>query len=216
MFAKEPSGHRDRCDTSGNVEAEYVVDAGTVLWNRRGLTELVELQRAEEESLARAYELLLGEVRLDTRITVELVRHIHSRIFGELFDWAGRWRTVTISKPGITWPPPIFIAENMDRFQQEVLDKYPARSLTDDDSFCEAAAIIQGEFLVIHPFREGNARTIKLATDLLAAQTGRPLLKCDQSEEGRDRYIAAASVAFRRDYRLMTATIHQALQIARQ
>ena len=57
-----------------------------------------------------------------------------------------------------------------------VLQKYPAKSLKEDEEFCGAVAEIQGEFLVIHPFREGNARTIKLMTDLLATQTGRPLL----------------------------------------
>jgi cell filamentation protein len=81
--------------------------------------------------------------------------------------------------------------------------------------FCRAAAEIQGEFLVVHPFREGNARTIKLATNLLAAQTGRPVLKYDPSDEGRDRYIAAAAVAFRRDYHLMEQVIRRALIEAR-
>lgn len=61
------------------------------------------------------------------------------------------------------------------------------------------AAEIQGEFLVIHPFREGNARTIKLATDLLAVQTGRLPLTYDQSETGTRTYIEAAKTAFQRD-----------------
>jgi cell filamentation protein len=215
MHAAKRSNRRDRYDTSGNSEAEYVDAAGTVLRNKQGFTEL-QFQCAEEESLAKAYELLFGEVRVDTKISVDLVRYIHGLIFGELFNWAGRWRTVNISKHGISWPPPIFIPENMDRFQRDVLDRYTAASVTDDDGFCRAVAIIHGEFLVIHPFREGNARTIKLATDLLAAQTGRPLLKYDQSEEGRERYIVAARISFRRDYRLMTEVIRQALHDARQ
>ena len=33
--------------------------------------------------------------------------------------------------------------------------------LQDDAAFCAAAGKIQGEFLVIHPFREGTARTIE-------------------------------------------------------
>ena len=80
-----------------------------------------------------------------------------------------------------------------------------------DRAFCAAAGEIQGEFLVIHPFREGNARTIKLLTDLLATQTGRPLLIYEGSEEGQDRYIAAAKAAFKKDYTPMTEIIFQAL-----
>lgn len=146
----------------------------------------------------------------------ELTRHVHGQIFGDLYEWAGRWRTVNISKPGITWPPPEFIDENMTRWEQGFLRKYPATQLGDDDDFCAAVAQIQGAFLVIHPFREGNARTIKLLTDLLAAQTGRPLLKYEQSDMGRDQYIQAASQAFRRIYAPKIAVIQQALIAAKQ
>lgn len=118
----------------------------------------------------------------DTALTNSLVLHIHDRIFGALYEWAGRWRTVNISKPGITWPPAMFVPQN----------------------------------LVVHPFREGNARTIKLLTDLLAAQTGRPLLTYDQSDQGRERYIHAASMAFRKDYRPMVEVIRQALAAGRR
>ena len=69
---------------------------------------------------------------------------------------------------------------------------------------------------MVHPFREGNARTIKLMCNLLAAQSGRPLLKYDTSEEARNRYIAAADVAFRREYDPMSAIIRQALADARR
>jgi cell filamentation protein len=87
--------------------------------------------------------------------------------------------------------------------------------VTVDEQFCEVAAELQGEFLVIHPFREGNARTIKLATDLLAAQTGRPLLAYDQTEKGIGAYVEAAKAAFKRDYTLLTEIIRQALARAR-
>jgi cell filamentation protein len=211
-----PLPRRDRYDVSGNVEAEYVDAAGTVLVNKPGIARLDELQQFEEEGLAKAYETLLGEVRVDTLLTCDLILHIHARIFGELYAWAGRWRTVGISKPGITWPPPQFLDENMRLFEQNVLRRRPANSCKDDDSFCKAAAEIQGEFLVVHPFREGNARTIKLLTDLLAAQTGRPLLVYDQTDSGREAYIAAAGQAFCRDYSRLETIIRQALAAAEQ
>jgi hypothetical protein len=60
--------------------------------------------------------------------------------------------------------PPEFIDENMALWEQNVLRRYPATKLSEDDDFCNAVAEIQGEFLVIHTSREGNARTIKLRT----------------------------------------------------
>lgn len=213
-MADNPGAHRDRYDVSGNIEAEYVDPDHTVLVNKPGVSDLAQLQRLEEEGLAQAYETLLTEVRVDTPLTCDLIRYIHARIFGELYAWAGRWRTVNISKPGVTWPPPLYMEENMQRFEQQILKRRTAASCQETDAFCRAAAEIQGEFLVVHPFREGNARTIKLLTDLLAAQTGRPLLAYDQSEAGRERYIAAASLAFKRDYGLLEEIIRQALAAA--
>ena len=172
-----------------------------MLVNKQGVTDLRQLQLLEEEGLVNAYEALLDEMRTDTPITSELIRYIHRQIFGELYEWAGRWRTVNISKPGITWPPPAYLNENMMGFERGVLAKFPASALGTDQAFCKAVAQIQGEFLVIHPFREGNARTIKLATDLLAAQSERPPLRYDQTDAGRHQYIVAAEQAFKRNVR---------------
>jgi cell filamentation protein len=208
--------HRDRYDVTGNVEAEYVDTDQTVLVNKLGITDLHELQVREEEALVHAYDTLLDEIRTDTSMTVELIRYIHQRIFGELYQWAGRWRTVNISKPGVTWPPPAYLDENMALLEKNFLARYPADALKGDEQFCQAVAQIQGEFLVVHPFREGNARAIKLLTDLLAAQTGRPLLQYDQGESGRDLYILAASQAFKRNYQPMIEIIRQALATAKR
>ena len=67
---------------------------------------------------------------------------------------------------------------------------------------------------MIHPFREGNARTVKLFTNLLAAETNRPPLRYDQTDAGREAYILAASQAFQRNYRPMVEIIRQALAAA--
>ncbi len=210
-MSKQP----DRYDVSGNIEAEYVDEAQTVLVNLLGITSRDALELAEEEALARAYEYLLNEARTDTPLRNNLIYHAHKLIFGEIYGWAGRLRTVTISKPGIIWPPPPFLQQSMDEFEKDVLQTSGPQHITSDDDFCRAAARIQGEFLVIHPFREGNARTIKLLTDLLALQTGRPLLAYDSSAAGRDKYILAASQAFRKNYRPMEEAIRAALESAR-
>jgi len=104
----------------------------------------------------------------------------------------------------------------MQEFDQTVLRKYQTKKLIDDEAFCAAVAEIQGEFLVVHPFREGNARTIKVMTDLLAAQTERPLLVYDDSDAGREKYILAASQSFRKNYRPLVEVIRAALAEARR
>ncbi len=195
----------------GGSENEYMDDQHTVLKNKKGLIDLQALYLEEEKALAKAYEFLLGEVRSDTPITSELIRYVHGVVFGDLYNWAGRWRTVTISKPGVTWPPPDYLDDAMREFEREVLAAYPASSLKTDQKFCKALGHIKGEFLAIHPFREGNARTIKLVTDLLAVQTGRLPLIYDDSNQGKTKYIEAAKAAMLKEYDLMTACMREAL-----
>ena len=97
---RNPKENPSRYDVSGNVEAQYLDAAQTVLVNKQGATDLEALQVLEEEALAKAYGTLLSEVRTDTPMTCDQLRHIHDRIFGELYEWAGRWRAVQISKAG--------------------------------------------------------------------------------------------------------------------
>ncbi len=195
----------------GGDENEYMDAAKTVLKNKKHIEDLHALYIEEEKALAVAYEILFEEVRSDTVITSELIRYAHLSIFGHLYEWAGRWRTVTISKPGVTWPPPDYLDEAMITFEKEVLFNYPASSLENDKNFCEAIGHIQGEFLAIHPFREGNARTIKLVTDLLALQSGRLPLAYDDSEKGRVKYIEAAKAAILQNYDPMIEFIRDSL-----
>lgn len=200
-----------RYDTSGS-ENEYMDPEQTVLQNKKNIADLQKLHREEEKALGRAYEILLREVQSDTPITTELIRYAHGVIFGNLYTWAGRWRSVTISKPGVTWPPPDYLDEAMRMFEQEILPLYPASALHDDQAFCSALGHIQGEFLAIHPFREGNARTIKLCSNILAAQTDRPLLLFDETEAGKEAYILAAHHAIMKNYSPMTTIITDALR----
>ena len=69
LMAKAPKKRGDRYDTSGNPEAEYIDPAQTILVNKRGIADLHLLQVAEEEALAAAYDVLLGEIRIDTPMT---------------------------------------------------------------------------------------------------------------------------------------------------
>ena len=53
-------------------------------------------------------------------------------------------------------------------------------------------------------------------TDLLGVQTGRPPLAYDQTSEGREQYVKAATAAFRKDYTLMTNVTRHAMEQARR
>ena len=147
-----------------------------------------------------------------SKLNLKDIYAAHQTIFGDIYDWAGSNRTVTTEKWGIKYPPPKFLDKGMSDFDEKVLQKFPAASLTSDEAFLAAVAEIQGEFLAVHPFRDGNTRTIRLCTNLLAARTGRPLLAYDFSLAGQQRQQEALQAAVcHADYGLLQQSAADAL-----
>ncbi len=192
-------------------ETKFADSQSKVLVNKLGITRLNSLQIKEEEGLVDCYQRMIKRVNFDTPLSNALICEIHRAIFGELFEWAGKWRASWISKDQTVWANPIHIETLMQAFEAEVLQRAPLSQAISDCEFCSIVALIHGEFLTIHPFREGNARTIKVLTDLYAAQTGRRFLIYDQTEAGQTEYINAAIAAMGRDLLPMEAVIHGAL-----
>jgi cell filamentation protein len=197
--------------TAVGPETKFADKQGRVLVNKLGITRLRQLQIREEEGLVDCYQRMIKRVRFDTPLSNALICEIHREIFGELFEWAGKWRASWISKGQTVWANPVHIESLMQTFEAEILQRAPLSQTIGDGEFCSIVALIQGEFLTIHPFREGNARTIKVLTDLYAVQTGRRFLIYDQTEPGQTEYINAAIAAMGRDLLPMEAVIHGAL-----
>lgn len=136
----------------------YVDPRSGVLRNRLGITDEDELRAAEADITAAALFQLemaphLGEGHFDF---VHL-RALHVHLFGEIYSWAGRPRTVDIAKG--SW---FCLARNIDEFATSVF-----RELADENylvgldrpDLARRVAALYGQLNALHPFREGNGRT---------------------------------------------------------
>lgn len=147
-------------------------DEADITKNKLGITDLKELEDAETVLLADAYDYFYdllnnGELNLDLNILPKL----HEYFLGTLYTWAGKFRTVNISKGTMLFMPPERIEKSLKDFEEEFSKNKPTR----DDSPEEIAhkvALLHCELNVIHPFREGNGRTIRLFIDLLLESCG--------------------------------------------
>lgn len=175
-----------------------------VLVNKLGLRDRDELRAAEKESHKRV-ERVPATLGLDLKqgLTCDALKVIHAHIFGGIYEWAGRWRTVNIELPGAKFANAQFLDDWMRQVEDKHLRKHPPSELTNDDKLCRALAEIHGEVIAAHPFRDGNGRTTRMACSLLAAATGRcPAIEYDESAEGRAKYIEASRLAYASmDYR---------------
>jgi cell filamentation protein len=114
----------DRYDATGNIEAEY--EPGTsILRNIQRITDQARLDRLEFEALVRTQEAYYGLVGEDTAMTNALLCEIHHHWLGDIYEWAGRYRTVNLTKGDFRWPPPGRIAANMASFEKGSLGEKP-------------------------------------------------------------------------------------------
>ena len=200
-----PMKKSGRYDTSDLIEDQYEGGSkGQVLKNIPGIKSLQEIGQREMRELLQATDELVDSYSHDHRFTANDICNLHKIWLGSTYEWAGHYRRVMISKGGFPFANPEFIPRLMAEFEKNILKKYTPCTFESWDQVIEALAIVHVEFLLIHPFREGNGRLARLISTLMALQAGLPLLDFAEIEgEKKDEYFAAVRAGVNRDYKPM-------------
>ncbi len=132
--------------------------------------------------------------------------YLHKEWLGEIYEFAGTYRTVNMSKDGFLFAAAHLIPRLMLDFEKKILQQYmPASKFTTIETLSHALAIVHVEFILIHPFREGNRRLGRLLCSLMALQAGRNVInyKLISEKKGREAYFHAIQRGVMEDYRPM-------------
>lgn len=127
------------------------------LENKLGITSSPELAEAEERvSKKKALELFENGI-LDTLEagTFSSLKAIHKYLFDEIYDFAGKVRTVNLAKGNFRFAPLMYLEaalENIDKMPQSTFDQIVEKYV---------------EMNIAHPFREGNGRSTRIWLDLI-------------------------------------------------
>jgi len=207
-----------RYDAPPGPETEFMPGSrGRVLRNLAGVTRKREIDQLEFEALLRV-QLLYEETKIapDTRFTAALLCQMHRDWLGEIYEWAGRYRTVNLSKGGFLWPPANLVSSHMDAFSDGLLRECTPCAGANLDEVADKIARAHGELLLIHPFREGNGRIARWLADLMALQAGFPKpdwrLGAAKAPQRRENYLTAVRKAYLADYRLLTDFVREAVE----
>lgn len=156
-------------------------------------------------------------------ITEKLIRDIHHHWLRRIYQWAGNYRQVNLSKEDFTFPPASLqdgspnIQRLMEGFEEEILRKYASlRKGEDLTKVGKAIAIVHGEFEMVHPFREENGRIGRLIADLIALQAGYPPLIFDIEGKPKNRRIyfeAMKEVFVNKNYGPLTDVVEKAIKM---
>ena len=107
----------------------------------------------------------------DTPITAEGYREIHRYIFQDVYDWAGKTRTVDLAKNDDLFCLAAYVDQELAKRFEAIRTEGGLRGLS-AESFAARAADHISELNAIHPFREGNGRTQRAFLFVLGRQAG--------------------------------------------
>lgn len=163
----------------------------TVLRNKAGLKDQADLDQFE----AAMVELRLKEPLPQGDLGEAHYRAIHRHMFGDVYAWAGKDRSIRIHKPGSTFCYPERIGPELTRLFRTLA---AANHLADlpRDEFVRRAAEFVSNLNAIHPYREGNGRGLRVYLALLAESAGHSI---DLSRIRAEPYLRAMIAAFHGD-----------------
>ena len=149
------------------------------LENKLGITDSAELAREEERISKKKAVWLFESGKLDTLAagTFVALQEIHRYLFEDIYEFAGKLRTVNLAKGNFRFAPLMYLEAalaNIDKMPQstydEIIEKYV-------------------EMNIAHPFREGNGRSTRIWLDhILRTEIGKVV---DWSKVDKEDYLLA-------------------------
>jgi fido (protein-threonine AMPylation protein) len=179
--------------------------------NLLGIHNKAELNEEEAKGILRAEEYLL-DIEVPLIIDAFLLIDIHKEAFKHLYEWAGKYRTSNPNAgPHLTMPFQ-FVPSKLYQFMDEV--KYRYYRIADKEGLVKVLAYAHHGIVEIHPFANGNGRTARLFTDLLAYSKGYQSVELYHRDAGepRKKYLQAIRLADKGDYTLLEDMIRAQLR----
>lgn len=149
------------------------------LENKLVITSSAELATQEERlSKKRALELFeSGMLHKLEAGTFKTLQTIHKQLFMDIYDFAGKVRSVNIAKGGFRFVPAMYLLDaliQIERMPQSTFDEIIEKYV---------------EMNVAHPFREGNGRSTRIWLDLILKKELQ--LVIDWSKVNKEDYLSA-------------------------
>lgn len=150
-----------------------------VLPNKLNISSQIELNKAEEKiSKGKAKQLFeSGDINHIEIGTFKGLAQIHSYLFGDIYDFAGKLRDVNIAKGNFRFAPLMYLPQSLQH-----IDNLPQQSF---EKIIEKYV----EMNIAHPFREGNGRATRIWLDLMLKKELKQVI--NWNEVDKDEYLSA-------------------------
>lgn len=184
-----------------SAEERYQPGSGdSVLANKLGITNVDEMETLESGLLLMLYEQLFIEGQPPVTLTFEHIREWHRQWLGNVYAWAGRLRNTNLTKEGFQFAAVDRIPLLIAGFEAQFLSRAGELKSLARLELVSYLAECHVEFILIHPFREGNGRLSRLLFDVLAVQAGAGLLDYSLWDEHKTFYFKAIQAGVSGNY----------------
>ena len=183
-----------------SAEERYQPDSGdTVLANKLGIIDEYEMEALESGLLLMLYEQLFIEGPPPTTLAFNV------------YQWAGRLRNANLTKDGFQFAAADRIPLLIDGFEKQFLARSGELKSLARPELVSYLAECHVEFILIHPFREGNGRLSRLLCDVLAVLAGKGLLDYSLWDEHKAFYFKAIQAGVSGNYSPMMRLVSDIL-----
>ena len=182
-----------------------------VLANKLGITDPEEMDDAELHLLEQLYERVVMEQLPTGAIDTKLIKGWHRQWLLPIYAWAGEERSVNLAKDGFQFAAAQQIPVLLKTLDRDFLAKRTPCANLDGEALIEAIATVHVEFILVHPFREGNGRISRLLADVMAVQAGYGTLDYSSWDANKLAYISAIHSGLECDYEPMMEWVGKAL-----
>jgi cell filamentation protein len=154
-------------------QSSIYIDGTSVPRNKLDITNSIDIHEAENMLLEQAYIELSSKYNQKTILNETYFINLHKKTFESLYDFAGAYRDVNMSKGESQFCLALYLDTESKRIFQELEDEnYLAIVKNNKSNFAKRLAYYQGELIALHPFYELNGRITRLYCDMLALFNG--------------------------------------------
>ena len=187
----------------------YFYPGTTVLKNRLGIKNEGALTIAEKE-ITSIKLLILYNMPIMDKFDFDNLCKIHRIIFSDIYEWAGKIRTGDFfSKGDSIFCRGKYIFESANKIFSGLLKENYLIGLK-KQIFIERMAYYMGEINALHPFREGNGRTLREYFRQLSINANYTL---DFSETNNEKLLQADIEAFNGKYNGLIKILDKAITV---
>lgn len=165
----------------------------------------------EDLKLLEVYSYLVENFDISKAFGFSTIEMWHKMVFGSIYPFAGKLRTVNMSKGNgkEAWEWRVDFLQGLPQFDS-LLKEVSSKEYDSIENIAHDLAKITCDFLFIHPFREGNGRISRLICDIILAKNSLPMIGLNLKKS--DNYIEKIHAGYECDYEPMKELLHSKIE----